>query len=422
MSTHRDRKPAFQTPNLQGATEFLAAYYGDEPWHLTAIHQTEPKGIRDGMTFMPTVDRVQKVCSWISKHTDEQNDLYFSINPLKAGVKLSRKKMKASKDDIEAATHLHVDADPRKLPGVVFQQERKLILERMQAIEPRPTWIIASGNGIWGIWQLNKPAPADGKDGQSTLELEERNIWLAEEVGRQWADDCENVDRIARLPGSINHKAGRNASVVMYHSTRVYELNEFSRRVKEKKTRAAVEIELPDDLPEVDIDKVQIPDKLRKLIKFPEYTKWKGDRSPAVFLVAHALARSGLEPEEIAAVLLNKAYKITDHIFDQKNPLRAVKRVVADAMASLPQPGDEAPAYSEAALAIDFLYRHAHQLRYVAAWRQWLKWDGARWGNEETEWALDLMSSICREAGWEMANNTKSKRAICRHREDSQRR
>jgi len=40
--------------------------------------------------------------------------------------------------------------------------------------------------------------------------------------------------------------------------------------------------------------------------------------------------------------------------------------------------------FTEDALALRFSERHEHDLRYVAAKAQWLKWDDVRWRPEST--------------------------------------
>jgi putative DNA primase/helicase len=59
------------------------------------------------------------------------------------------------------------------------------------------------------------------------------------------------------------------------------------------------------------------------------------------------------------------------------------------------------PAFSDEALALRFATRHAHELRYVAAWSRWLFWDGARWIFDDTLCAFDRARGICREAAAE---------------------
>ncbi len=59
---------------------------------------------------------------------------------------------------------------------------------------------------------------------------------------------------------------------------------------------------------------------------------------------------------------------------------------------------DNAPAFSDEAIALRFAVRHANELRYVAAWSKWLAWDGARWRFDDTLHVFDHARHICREA------------------------
>ena len=56
------------------------------------------------------------------------------------------------------------------------------------------------------------------------------------------------------------------------------------------------------------------------------------------------------------------------------------------------------PELSEDAIAMRFAERHEHDLRYVAVWKQWLKFDGQRWSVENTLRAFDYARAICRDA------------------------
>jgi putative DNA primase/helicase len=58
---------------------------------------------------------------------------------------------------------------------------------------------------------------------------------------------------------------------------------------------------------------------------------------------------------------------------------------------------DTAPVHSEEAIALEFAARHAHELRYVAKWGQWLIWDGACWHADETRKVFSLARALCRE-------------------------
>ena len=62
------------------------------------------------------------------------------------------------------------------------------------------------------------------------------------------------------------------------------------------------------------------------------------------------------------------------------------------------QAEDIEPAFSDDELASRFSGRHADELRHVAKWGQWLRWDGTRWREDSTLMVFDLARLICREA------------------------
>jgi putative DNA primase/helicase len=66
-----------------------------------------------------------------------------------------------------------------------------------------------------------------------------------------------------------------------------------------------------------------------------------------------------------------------------------------------------APVFSDEALALSFADQHADDLRYVAAWGRWLRYDGSRWAFEDTLAAFDFARKICRDASAE-CNNPKA--------------
>jgi putative DNA primase/helicase len=59
--------------------------------------------------------------------------------------------------------------------------------------------------------------------------------------------------------------------------------------------------------------------------------------------------------------------------------------------------GDGAPLFSDEALALNFAERHANDLRFVAKFGQWLRWDGQRWCLDDTLNTFDLARAMCRE-------------------------
>lgn len=68
---------------------------------------------------------------------------------------------------------------------------------------------------------------------------------------------------------------------------------------------------------------------------------------------------------------------------------------------------EEAQRYTEEALALLFAERHTHNLRFVAAWNKWFKWNGHKWEDEKTLYAFDLSRALCREQYAELTKNRK---------------
>lgn len=100
----------------------------------------------------------------------------------------------------------------------------------MKEHQPPPSAIIFSGGGYQGFWRLDEPVVADG----NIDELEAYNIGLEQRLG---GDHCHNIDRIMRVPGTMNipdakkRAAGRIealAEVVYFNPNRVYSLADFT--------------------------------------------------------------------------------------------------------------------------------------------------------------------------------------------------
>ena len=119
---------------------------------------------------------------------------------------------KAKATDIAALTYLHVDIDPRKWSADVeidkaayLDEERVRILSLLRegrpAGVPKPTAIVFSGGGYQAFWRLVEPLPLDG----SPEAADKAKLW-SQSLERQFgcADSVHNVDRIMRLPGTVN--------------------------------------------------------------------------------------------------------------------------------------------------------------------------------------------------------------------------
>jgi P4 family phage/plasmid primase-like protien len=152
----------------------------------------------------------------------------------------------------------------------------------------------------------------------------------------------------------------------------------------------------------------------------PEESISEGLRNEKLASIAGVMRRKGLGSDEIAATL---------HAVNAKRcqpPLleREVEQI-AESIAKYPVPvgfgngdghgngningnghhapvddevDDRPPGFTDDALALAFTDKHTLDWRYVAAWGDWLHWDGKRWLKEATLRAFYLSRLVCRQA------------------------
>src|SRR6185503_7752908 len=117
---------------------------------------------------------------WIEARNGKRN-LYFSVNAPKDSA---RPDTKWRRDEIGTVRAFHVDID---------------------ALEGEPDWdpdclpsaVVDSGGGRWAFWKLETPIPADDV---AAIEAQNRAL-----TARFHGDgQAHNLDRIARLPGTLN--------------------------------------------------------------------------------------------------------------------------------------------------------------------------------------------------------------------------
>lgn len=161
-------------PRTDIALDFLTKISPDR-WDIAAI---PPDGGRpEFRTFDPR--SASLAASFIDLHQGKAG-LYYQFNRPRS--KLQNRK--ATKADIEAARGLHVDLD------VVDAYT----LERLKAFAPRPSVIVFSGGGYQPLWLLQDVSTEFNR-------VERLNRALAQALG---GDNCHNIDRLLRLPGTIN--------------------------------------------------------------------------------------------------------------------------------------------------------------------------------------------------------------------------
>jgi hypothetical protein len=253
-------------PDTEAAVEFLLAFEPEGPWVPTAI-PPHRKGIQT-RTFHP--HSIPSLRDWLAARNGSSN-LYFHVN--RALTDLDKK---AEREDIKEVRWLHVDVDPRVGEPLEEEQQRILLLmtEKLPPGIPAPTVIIFSGGGFQAFWRLETPIAVDGN-----LEAAEDaalyNVALEHAFG---GDNCHNIDRIMRLPGTLNipderkRLKGRRsalARVIEFDASRRYPISAFTPANPPRSDQSAAV-----GRPGQSSNSVKIGGNIRRIVDLAELDEW----------------------------------------------------------------------------------------------------------------------------------------------------
>jgi len=160
------------TPNTDAAVEFLIQFHPG-PYHLVATTEDKPL---IGQTF----DKREPMWRWINDCQGKWN-VYFHVARLKGRPKRG----KATKKEVAITAYLHLDVDNAKAET----------LARLRAWRPKFTAIVMSGGGYHAYYRLSEPT--DDFKSVETCNKALTKIFDGDK-------NAHNVDRILRLPGTIN--------------------------------------------------------------------------------------------------------------------------------------------------------------------------------------------------------------------------
>lgn len=322
------------SPDTGAAVSFLTRWAPGGPWVLTAI---VPDGKTETRTFTP--DSIKGMREWLDQHNGQRN-IYFSVNPTLRAVT-----SKAKKEDMARMVALHVDVDPRV--GEDMDDERHRILRMFNGFEPKPSVIIDSGGGYQGFWLLQDDERLEiNGDLTKAEELEAFNIQL-EKLFK--ADPCHNVDRIMRVPGTINLpnarklKKGRKpalAKLLHFDEAAIYSLDDFT---------PAVRVQAPDTGLGGGRPKVVVGGNVPRLNSVEDLREWNvsehamalivqaedpvdptryPSRSEVLFRVCCELVRSGVPDETIYSVITDPNFEIARSVLEKPNSQRYALRQI----------------------------------------------------------------------------------------------
>lgn len=320
--------------NPADARELFA---GLDQIHIVCIH---PNGLKiTGKEFGQHIDNAIDYCT---AQNSAGLNIYWSVNRVRDNLHA-----KAGKRDVVAARFCQVDIDPPKNGGAF---DKGAIVEGLAGIETPPSFIIDSGGGLNAFWRLDEPC-------QNLASIEYINQQIRDYCD---ADHCWNIDRIMRVPGSVNwpdaKKRARGrvpalAKFAMPDTGEIYEPHVLSAafppaKVTAQSSNEGVAVTMPANVEPLTPDDLGLSalDPIRMAISEPPGRDRSGDGVAAARLMANA----GYSDEQIVGVLLNPANAVAAHYMGQRDPKRAAARTLQLVRADSPAEAEPVPVMSQA--------------------------------------------------------------------------
>lgn len=328
-------------PNYAASIEFLQKWKRGGPWNLSAIAVDRKEALIGG-----TFTDEGRVLRWLTKYGEEKN-LYFGVNPCLRPIT-----DKAGRDNIAALAWLHVDIDPREGEDIDEEQERilGLLTTNRPAGIPPATAVNFSGGGYQGFWKLSELLMLNG-DLTKAEDAKLYNLQLEVAFG---ADPCHNVDRIMRLPGTLNRPNKKKRAKgqrlelakVIHFNEGDYDLAGFIKAPKVQgigggfAAKDTIEISgnvkrfaSVEDVPHID-------DHCRRIIVQglnPDEPTKHESRSEWLFYVCCEMVRKGCSNDDIYSVITDKGFNISASVLEHpagpdyyaKKQIRTAKEMVS---------------------------------------------------------------------------------------------
>jgi hypothetical protein len=333
------------SPQYDKSIEFLRKFHPDRLWVLTSI-SLDKKSIETRTFDFSRVDECRK---WLELNGADRN-IYFSIAEVDEDIN-----KKAERTDLTKVWYLHVDIDPRAGEDIAQEQQRALNLLRNPPGLLTPTCIVFSGGGFQGFWALKHPIIIN-----HDLDLaEEAKLYNLQIELTLQADHCHNVDRIMRLPGTINRpdplkaKKGRQpalAQVVEWHDDAVYTIDQFTKAAVSVQTSGkalegvaspnAPQVKVSGNIRRYTMDELPrgVTDKTKRIIQLghdpDEPNKFSG-RSEWLFHVCCELVRANCDDDTIYSVITDPKFGVSASVLDkgtmvEKYAVRQISRAKED--------------------------------------------------------------------------------------------
>jgi hypothetical protein len=293
-------------------------FAGLDQIHLVAILPDPPKG--DQPTGKNFAQDAEAAVAWAEKANGNGFNVYWTANYISPHLN-----KKPSKPDIKAARCAHCDVDPPK-DGSAW--DKAGTIAALQEHDLAPSIIIDSGNGVQPVWLFDEPS-------QNPMSIESINLGLREKFGE---DGCYNIDRLLRVPGTINYpgaaKRSRGcvpcmASMVQPDTGQRFDPAELAAAFPHKPRdandqRTAADVSNDADVLTADDLGLAPLDPIRSAIEHPPGR----DRSGDMLACGRLMANRGFSAEQIFGVLYNAENGVSAHAYTQRDPRRAALRIV----------------------------------------------------------------------------------------------
>ena len=325
-------------PDSDLVAMYLVDLYPKGPWVLTAIHTDRSGTVTK--TFSP--DTVDQMKAWVDENNSDHHNIYYSV-----GLPRKTLNRKAAREDIEAVQFLHVDIDPPTGIDIEIARQQALsMLENGKDGIPPPTVVINSGGGVQALWRLKERIEIGG-DVAKAEKAKSHNQRLEVVFG---ADNCHNIDRILRLPGTVNwpnarkRRKGREprlATVEYFKKDRNYDLVRFPALQTTQSMTSNVDgtdLQLSSNVERIDLDDLdewEVADRVKVICvqgMHPDEIKDGDDsRSAWLFDALVRLVKCNVPDQIIYSIITDPDMGISESVLEKSDADRYARRQISRA-------------------------------------------------------------------------------------------
>lgn len=303
--------------------DFLESHQPGGPWYLS--------GLGEGAPVVQRCTTPEQAESFIERYNGKLN-LYFRVNNPKrtaTGVTVRR-------TDVVEGTHVYIDIDSTYKAG----ESHEAVLAKLEAFEPKRSYVVFTGGGYQGHWILSEPVSGDT--------IERMVDALNEKLGGDAS--VHTPEHLMRLPGTLNipntkkRALGRVETMteLLVSDPHPAEPWEFDLAPPRPPQEHVSKLEMGEIPRHVEI--AELPAPLQYLIMHgqDEEDSKQGDRSRYLISCAVKLLRAGVTVEAAWSILDDDAYGISRYPHDKADEMgdregdRQIERALTKAVASMP--------------------------------------------------------------------------------------